>query len=194
MLCQKCNKNEANVKYTEIINGEKKEMMLCEECSHKLGLNNINFNMPIDFSSFFGGLLEDEEYNSPEFMPLFQTVRELKCNNCNMTYDEFINQGKFGCPECYEVFSSKIDSLLKRIHGSNEYRGRKALNSTLKEQNTVVGGANHSDQKNEKTKNEDSKLEKLQKELKKAIADERYEDAAKIRDEIKSINKKHDKE
>ena len=49
MLCQKCNKNEANVKYTEIINGEKKEMMLCEECSHELGLDNMNFNMPIDF-------------------------------------------------------------------------------------------------------------------------------------------------
>ena len=193
MLCQKCKKNEANVKYTEIINGEKKEMMLCEECSHKLGLDNINFNMPIDFSSFFGGLLEDE-YNSPEFMPLFQTVKELKCDNCNMTYDEFVSQGKFGCPECYEVFSSKIDSLLKRLHGSSEYRGRKALNNALNKENTSVRGTAHSDPKNGKSTSKDSKLDKLQKDLKKAIADERYEDAAKIRDEIKSINKKHDKE
>ena len=59
MLCQNCKKNEANVKYTEIINGEKKVLMLCEECSHELGIDNINFNMPIDFSSFFGGLLEE---------------------------------------------------------------------------------------------------------------------------------------
>lgn len=189
MLCQKCNKNEASVKYTEIINGEKKEMMLCEECSHELGLDNINFNMPIDFSSFFGGLLEDEDYNSPEFMPLFQKVKELKCDNCNMTYDEFINQGKFGCPDCYNVFSSKIDAILKRIHGSSQYLGRKALNNnTLKKQNNNVGGAPLGNSKNEKAKTKDTKLEKLQKDLKKAIAEERYEDAAKIRDSIKKIN------
>lgn len=191
MLCQKCNKNEASVKYTEIINGEKKEMMLCEECSHELGLDNINFNMPIDFSSFFGGLLEDEDYNSPEFMPLFQKVKELKCDNCNMTYDEFINQGKFGCPECYDVFSSKIDAILKRIHGSSEYLGRKALsNNNLKKQNTNVGVAPLGDPQNEKAKTKDTKLEKLQKDLKKAIAEERYEDAAKIRDSIKKISDK----
>ncbi len=187
MLCQKCNKNEANVKYTEIINGEKKEMMLCEECSHELGLDNINFNMPIDFSSFFGGLLEDDEYNSPEFMPLFQKVKELKCDNCNMTYDEFINQGKFGCPECYDVFSTKIDSILKRLHGSNKYLGRKALRSTTNESKT---SKEEIKEKKESVKNtKDNKIEKLQEDLKKAIADERYEDAAKIRDEIKKLNK-----
>ncbi len=189
MLCQKCNKNEANVKYTEIINGEKREMMLCEECSHKLGLDNINFSMPIDFSSFFGGLLEDEAYNDQEFMPLFQSVKELKCDNCNMTYDEFINQGKFGCPECYDVFSSKIDSLLKRLHGSNKYMGRRALNSTRQEEKHAEGNT-IGDQQNKKSEKEETKLEKLQKDLKKAIAEERYEDAAKIRDEINNIKNK----
>ena len=188
MLCDKCHKNEANVKYTEIINGEKKEMMLCEECSHKLGLDNINFNMPIDFSSFFGGLLEDDEYNSPEFMPLFQKVKDLKCDNCNMTYEEFINQGKFGCPECYNVFSSKIDAILKRLHGSNTYLGRKALNSTLKSDNKNL--KNETEPKEKHLNEKDQKLGKLQKDLKQAINDERYEDAAKIRDEIKKINNK----
>ena len=185
MLCQKCNKHEASVKYTEIINGQKNEMMLCEECSHELGLDNINFNMPINFSSFFGGLLEDE-YNSQEFMPLFQTVKELKCKSCNMSYDEFINQGKFGCPDCYDVFSTKIDTLLKRIHGSNEYLGRKSLrNSLSKKEQENVGVDAHINPQNEQGNK--SKLEKLQQDLKKAIADERYEDAAKIRDEINQL-------
>ena len=66
MLCENCGKRQANVMYTQIINGDKKEMHLCEECSHKLGIDNISLSMPIDFSSFFGGLLDDE-YNSPEF-------------------------------------------------------------------------------------------------------------------------------
>ena len=107
-----------------------------------------------------------------------------------MTYDEFVSQGKFGCPECYDVFSSKIDSLLKRLHGSSEYRGRKALNNVLNRENTSIEVASHSNQKNGKSTSKDSKLDKLQKDLKKAIADERYEDAAKIRDEINAFKNK----
>lgn len=186
MLCQKCNKNEANVKYTEIVNGEKKEMMLCEECSHLMGLDNISFNMPIDFSSFFGGLLDDE-YNSPEYMPLFQTVKELKCDNCNMTYNEFINQGKLGCEECYNVFSTKIDNILKRLHGDSRHRGRKAINAS---ENQNANKDTKRKLKNEVENKKENKIDKLQKDLKKAISEERYEDAAKIRDEIKSLGNK----
>ena len=186
MLCQKCNKNEANVKYTEIINGEKKEMMLCEECSHELGLDNMNLSMPIDFSSFFGGLLDDE-YNSKDFMPLFQKVKELRCNNCNMTYDDFISQGKLGCEECYNVFSNKIDNILKRLHGSDKHLGRKALNCKSNQTNVKLD-SKINDKKIIKEGKED-KLDKLQKDLKKAIVEERYEDAAKIRDKIKDMNK-----
>ena len=190
MKCQNCNNNEANVKYTEVINGEKREMMLCEECSHKLGVDNISFNMPIDFSSFFGGLLEDDMYSEHELMPLFQKVKELKCDNCNMTYDEFINQGKFGCEKCYDVFSEKIDNILKRIHGSNKYLGRMAFKSTLEkndeENSTPVGVEYCVSPKNKNIFKDENKLEKLQQDLKKAIADQRYEDAAKIRDEIKN--------
>ena len=67
MLCENCGKNEANVKYTQIINGVKKEMKLCERCSKELGIDDINFNMPIDFSSFLGDLISDYEENLSPF-------------------------------------------------------------------------------------------------------------------------------
>ena len=174
MKCENCGKNEANVKYTQIINGDKKQMFLCEECSEKLGIGNMNFNMPIDFSSFFGGMLEDSD-----FMPLFPEVKELKCDNCNMTFDEFINTGKLGCPACYEAFSEKIDPMLKRIHGSNRYIGKK-LNKANKEE--II----HQSEDNKKD-NSKSKKEELEEDLKQAISEERYEDAAKIRDQIKGL-------
>lgn len=179
MLCQNCKKNEANVKYTEIINGEKKVLMLCEECSHELGIDNINFNMPIDFSSFFGGLLE-EGYDENRLMPVFGEVKTLKCDNCNMTYDEFINKGKFGCPNCYDVFSKRIDSILRRIHGSSEYLGRKTIDNEAKKEK--IKTTNKKDTKKDEE-------EKLQEELKKAIEEERYEDAAILRDKINNLKK-----
>ena len=49
MLCDNCRENEATVRYTEIINGNKREMMLCEECSRKLGINKMSLKLPIDF-------------------------------------------------------------------------------------------------------------------------------------------------
>ena len=167
MLCDNCGKNEATIKLTQIINGKKTEMMICEECGEKYGITNMNFEIPIGISDFLGDL--SLEPNMPEFMPL-NLSNSLKCNNCNMTYQDFLDSGKFGCEECYKTFENKIDILLKRIQGTDRYIGKRAN----KNENNVI----------QETKI-DNKLEKLQQDLKKAIKEERYEDAAKIRDEIK---------
>lgn len=178
MLCENCKQRQANVKYTQIINGVKKEMHLCEKCSKEFGVNNMDFNMPINFSSFFGDFLNDYNEN---FMPLISKPNNQQCDKCKMTYDEFVSQGKFGCDRCYEVFSDNIDPILKRLHGNNRYVGRKAIlnNSTpIKTEKT------------EKKTKEDDKISDLKAELRKMIKEEKYEEAAKIRDIIKNIENK----
>lgn len=178
MLCQNCNENEANVKYTQIINGVKKQMNLCDKCAKELGIDNISFNMPINFSNFLGDMFADTE----TFMPAFSNPQTLLCKKCNMSYDEFIQHGKFGCDECYETFHGKLDSLLKNIHGVNRHVGRsgKMIEKVRKE--------NKIENKTEKKNSEkESKLEELKARLKQEIKEERYEDAAKTRDEIKRL-------
>ena len=183
MLCDNCGKREANVRYSENINGRKKELHLCEECSKKLGIENIDFNMPIDFSSFFGGLLED--FGTNDFMPLFNEVKQLKCDNCGYTFEDIVNTGKLGCENCYSVFENRLDPIIKIIQGSNKHVGRtgKIIDSKISEK------INNKDSKTENNKDV-SKVEKLQNDLKKAIKEEKYEEAAKIRDEIKKIEGK----
>ena len=123
MFCQNCGKNEVNFRYTQIVNGVKKEMALCDKCAKKLGLyNDMDFNMPISMSSFLGNMLSD--YEDETFLPSFSGIATSKCNNCKTDYDEFIETGLLGCENCYNVFSNKIDSLLKNIHGSNRHVGR----------------------------------------------------------------------
>ena len=173
MLCDNCGKNEATIKLTQVINGKKTEMMICEECGKKMGITEINFEMPIDLSNFLGDFISKQE--NEEMMPFDIPNATLKCNKCNMTYEEFLNTGKFGCEECYNAFGYKVDSLLKRIQGTDKYIGRKANHN---ENNKIQENINV------------SRLEKLQQELKLAIKEERYEDAAKIRDEIKNIGGK----
>lgn len=185
MLCDNCGKKEANVRYSENINGVKKELHLCEECSRKMGIDDINFNMPIDFSSFFGELLEN--FGTPEFMPLFDEIKELKCDNCGYTFENIVNTGKLGCGNCYSVFEERLDPIIKKIQGSNKHIGR-----TGKIIDEKIGKKFNTDSTTKKVngnKKDSSELEKLQNDLKTAIKEERYEDAARIRDEIKKIDK-----
>jgi len=173
MLCENCNQHEANVKYTQIVNGEKKQMFLCENCAKEMGIDNLSFDMPINLSNFFGDLLGD--YEESPFSTKLLGTNEIKCENCGMTYDEFQEKGKMGCGHCYETFSNKLDPLLKRLHGSTKYVGRKSSSkpetmNTEKKQNSKL-----------------DEIEQLKAKIKTLIKEEKYEEAAKVRDEIKKM-------
>ena len=180
MLCDNCGKREANVRYSENINGRKKELNLCEECSYKLGIDQMDFSMPIDFSNFFEGFMDN--FGSSEFVPMLNELKTLKCNSCGYTFDDIANTGRLGCKDCYSVFEDRLDPILKRIQGSNKHVGRigKIIDSKIDNKN--AGNIE------EKVKQPISEKEKLENELKEAIKEERYEDAAKIRDEIKKLD------
>ncbi len=191
MLCQNCGKNEVNFHYTQVINGVKKEMALCDKCAKSLGLESLDFNIPISFSNFLGDFLNVAA--DTDFLPSFTKTNVLQCNNCNMTYDEFVDNGKLGCSHCYDTFSNILDSALKNIHGSNTHVGRRSKLSTS-DKNQVKEDVQKVHSKENKTKEnklaqKKDKIEKLNEDLKLAIKEERYEDAAKIRDEIKKIEK-----
>lgn len=181
MLCENCGKREANVRYSENINGVKKEMHLCEECSRKLGITDrMDFRMPsLDFSNFFGSFLED--FSTPDFMPLLNEVKLVKCDSCGSTFEDIINTGRYGCANCYDVFEDRMAPILKKLQGANRHNGRLGK----------ISDNNVKFEKKDEQRSEnkaDSKLEKLQEDLKQAIKEERYEDAAKIRDEIKKMS------
>ena len=188
MLCDNCGKKEANVKYSENINGVKREFNLCEECSKKLGIGEINFKMPIDFSSFFGDFMED--FATPEFMPLFNDINTLRCDECGYTFDDIVNTGRLGCANCYDVFEDRLDPIIRKIQNSNRHIGRigKILDSKIEKRQERTDNKK-AENKEETLNKENNELENLQLELKEAIKDERYEEAAKIRDRIKEIER-----
>ncbi len=192
MLCENCGKREANVRYTENINGRRRELNLCEECSQKLGVGQMDFSMPIDFSSFLGGFMD--ELTTPSFMPMINTLKQNKCNNCGSTFDDIMNTGMLGCQDCYNTFDDELDSIIKKLQGSNRHVGRigKIIDKKIDEKEGKE--SKETDLKNEtnnKTK-EDKKI-LLKRDLEQAIKEERYEDAAKIRDEIKALEKTDNK-
>ncbi len=177
MLCENCKKREANVCYSENINGVKREMHLCEECSKELGISEqMNFNMGLDFPSIFGGIFED-------FPMLLNEVKDVTCKTCGLSFDDIVSTGRLGCPDCYETFESRLDPILKRLQGSNRHNGRLG---EIPEKKIDI---KKTEKKKETETTKESKIEKLEKDLKDAIKEEKYEEAAKIRDEIKKLSK-----
>lgn len=158
MLCQKCQKNPANVKIIKNINGNVMELHLCSDCAAS---ENIKFpSFPADelFSAFF-----------KDFTPQLETD-ELRCPTCEMTYREFKNLGKFGCSDCFAAFDKYIDAMLKSIHGNIEHVGKLP-------QRTAAPL---------KVKRE---IDDLKYELRKAVEEENFEQAAQLRDRIKALEK-----
>jgi protein arginine kinase activator len=94
----------------------------------------------------------------------------LKCPSCGLTYADFKKKARLGCGRCYSVFKVQILPLLKKIHGSLNYSGKSAVKA---QQNYSSGSARQ-----------------LRARLERAIKLEEYEEAARLRDEIKKLEQK----
>ena len=91
---------------------------------------------------------------------------DLKCTRCGFTQADFKKAGRFGCAECYTTFAEGLEALLKTMHKGVKHAGK----------------VPHSLQQ---SRDLSDKLKTLQKKLEKAVADEDFEQAAMMRDEIK---------
>ncbi len=164
MLCQVCEKNNATIHFTKIVNGKIEEMHLCDSCAKKN--NDLDFDFPFSFQKIFTGLIGPIQEGKQE-------IKNISCPKCGLTYKKFMEVGKFGCGECYKTFKEDVDSLLKGIHGHNEHKGKiptKANGIII--QNKVI--------------------ESLKTELEESIVKEDFERAAFLRDEIKKLKSRTD--
>ncbi len=165
MLCENCKKNTANTHIKKIINGNVQEYHLCSECAKELGFSDtmpgFGSLMGLSANSLFGSLFSDALTGT-------EPVAEVKrCPGCGISFDDIAKTGLCGCPQCYTTFYDQLLPSLSRIHGKLEHLGK-------------ISAASGKSAKQ-------IKLKSLEADLKKAVDEQRYEDAAKIRDEILSL-------
>lgn len=164
MLCNLCNKNQATVHLTEIVDEQMSELHLCDECARK---KSMQMEQQFGLSDLLAGLVD----YGKQISNIEKGASALQCQQCGLTYEDFRKIGRLGCSECYGAFSRYLGPLLKRIHGSNSHVGK-----TPPRYAGVPG-------KVEKLK--PSTLAELKEKLRNAIGKEEFEDAAKLRDQIK---------
>lgn len=125
MLCDICHNKPAKIFYTEIINGEKKEQHLCEDCAGEYAAFALKDKLgnEIPISSILSGILANYAKGLAS-----QSRPQPSCSRCGMTFDQFKKSGKFGCAECYNAFSMIIDKNLRNIQGADEHFGKEPIN------------------------------------------------------------------
>ena len=111
MLCQCCGKNTATTSIKIIAGGRLAEYALCPECAMQLGCGN--FFALFGYGEFAGGFFGVEKR------------REPRCPCCGATLSEIFRNGRVGCPECYTALRDSLLTLIRRIHGSDEHRGKR---------------------------------------------------------------------
>jgi len=92
----------------------------------------------------------------------------VRCEQCGFTQGDFKKHGRFGCPQCYSTFSSLVDPMLDNMHKGTAHTG-KVPEKALERRSLQV------------------RLSELETNLDDAVKSERYEEAARYRDEINQL-------
>ena len=159
--CHTCPK-PADYHITEVREGEvKKELHFCEEHFHDY-MNRLDQPAAEDDSGVpqaIQDLADDAEAKRAD---------DVSCPNCGITFREFREHGRFGCPLDYDVFQEQLLPLLENIHGETAHSGKapKSAPAGSRQQYELI---------------------RLRRELASAIEQEEYEAAARLRDKIQAF-------
>ncbi|MFA5100787.1 MAG: UvrB/UvrC motif-containing protein [Candidatus Omnitrophota bacterium] len=158
MVCDICHKNSATVHLTEIVSGKVAEMHICQTCAKSKA---TELKEQLSISDFLGGLVNIDDVEK-------EIETSLKCPLCGLTYNDFRKKGRLGCAQCYTTFRQQLMPLLKKIHGSTQHIGKSPVPANAK---TPL----------------ETELKELRVRLERAVQLEEYEDAARLRDSIKTL-------
>ncbi len=192
MLCERCKIREANIQYTEVINGVKTDHHFCAQCAREMDFGQYSalFEGEFPFAQFLSALLGGE---SPARKS--EKYQQIVCPSCGMTYQEFVDNSSFGCADCYNVFDVLIRDNIKQLQGSDCHKGKRPVY-----QNPAAAGEGGGESPGDGGESAgavseggrlqasaEEQIRVLERKLKEALRLEEYETAALCRDQIRAL-------
>ena len=159
--CQKCAK-PATYHITDIEKGKPREYHFCDEHA-KQHINPPDDGPSLPMGDLAVGLIKGQA-QSRESSP----ADKQACPVCQITFLEFRNSGRLGCPHDYEVFRNELMPLIENIHDETRHCGKVPRRAPRNSQRQT-------------------ELIEIRNKLKRAVAAEDYETAARLRDQIREI-------
>lgn len=113
MICEVCKKRQATVHMTDIVNDEKREIHLCQECAEAQGvMTHTSFSLP----DLLAGLTKKRATQGGE---------DVTCQECDLSWSAFQARGRLGCANDYQAFRKELMPMIERIHGKTEHVGKR---------------------------------------------------------------------
>ena len=162
--CHECAK-PAVFHVTEIDDGPPEEVHFCEEHFHAYMKGEAEGLGP----STPKGEAAKTKAALKEVGAATGRAADVRCPECGVSFAEFREKGRFGCPGDYAVFREQLMPLIENIHDATRHDGK------------VPAGAGRGEDSRQ------HRLVRLRKELAAAVEDEQYEEAAKLRDAIGAL-------
>ncbi|WP_107839092.1 UvrB/UvrC motif-containing protein [Metasolibacillus meyeri] len=170
MICEHCKQRHASVTVTKVQNGQTVAKHYCEHCASKFHPFQTDIQEePVALHQLISNWFGVPMWKSTQTEE--KKATQNACPSCSVTYRQFLKQGKFGCAECYSTFREQLPPVFSRLQAGTSHTGKSVAISI------------------EQLK---QKIEEIRQHMQYAIEEERFEDAAKMRDEIKSIQHKLD--
>jgi len=160
MKCDLCD-NEATVFLTQMGEGQIQKVNLCPSCYEEKG--GKGGSDPV-----LGELLAWAGLSKPKRVA--GGGADHTCPSCGFTLADFQKTLRLGCAGCYAVFREPISAALASMHRGARHLGKApAARAQLRQ----VRG----------------ELRRIEGELARAVEEERYEEAARLRDELSEVKK-----
>lgn len=175
-----CDK-DASVFLTQIVEGKVTQANLCDQCSKEKGVTDPTGFQLADFLIGAAGQGKSK----------IETAEDdaLACPACGFTRAHLKKIGRLGCPECYQAFGGDLENMLRAMHKGTRHIGKvpgKVAAPAAKAPVTTAMAAMAAPSKVGLKK----RLSELKDAIERAVADERYEDAARLRDEMRGLESK----
>lgn len=160
MQCEICQNKDATIHLTEITDGVRTEMHLCEQCAQEQGVG-VKSYIPINelLSNLLAVGPKDDDSGG-------ETGVEQVCPHCGWTLEKFREKAVLGCPYDYEFFEESLLPLIKKAHDGAKAHCGKVPSRMPKDSKKQIEFA------------------QLRKQLDEAVKNEDYELAAKLRDKL----------
>jgi protein arginine kinase activator len=166
MKCQQCEK-PATFHITELTGGQPQELHLCETCAKTYLTHGDSGSAPV--APTLANVLAKQLQIGKAAEELAK-LDQRSCPVCGISFYEFRNQGRLGCPHDYVYFERELTPLIANIHGETQHIGKRPRGHE--------GGTD-----------EQTELIRLRREMDEAKQKEHYERAAKIRDQIRELER-----
>ncbi|HYE63640.1 MAG TPA: UvrB/UvrC motif-containing protein [Phycisphaerales bacterium] len=182
--CDHCD-NEATVHEMTVRNGVKIEKHLCEGCAAQQGIAvqpATPINELIKHYVLSHGLTQIPATSAAQ-------GRAHVCPTCKTTFNEFRQHGLLGCPDCYRVFEAQLGPLLERAHdGGIKHAGKLPKRMLGGAAGPAPAAPKPAPRPVVDLDDRAARLRKIRRQLELAVAAEKYEEAAKLRDELKKMS------